>query len=236
MNTEILKEIGMDESEAKLYIALLRLGASSATELSRQAKIERTVVYRIIERMIDNGLVTFVTENKVKKFRAVKPEKLLIMLKEREEMLKEFLPELKNISKQEKEPEIEIYRGLKGIKSMIRDILKLKNESFAIVGNKQAKGLEQFFRIFVRLVEKEGIHERILIKEGTDILKSINTKIKYLPKEYNIPATTGVCGDIVRIVLHSEPFFAVTIKSKEFAETYKSYFEMLWKNAKKMIE
>lgn len=232
MNTEILEEIGMDENEAKIYIALLRLAASSATELSRQTKIERTAVYRIIERMIDSGLVTFVTENKVKKFRAVKPEKLLIHLREREEMLKEFLPELKKVPKQEKEPEIEIYRGLKGIKSMIRDILKLKKDSFVIIGDKQAKGLEQFFRIFVRLVEKEGIRERLLIKEGTDILKSRNTKIRYLPKEYNIPATTGGCGDIVRIILHSEPFFAITIKSREFAETYKSYFELLWNIAK----
>ncbi len=233
MNTEILEEIGMDENEVKIYIALLRLGTSSATELSRQTKMERTGVYRIIEKMIDSGLVTFVTENKVKRFRAVNPEKLLIMLKEKEEMLKEFLPELKNVSKQEKEPEIETYRGLKGIKSMIRDILRLKNDSFAIVGDKQAEGLEQFFKIFVRLVEREGIRERLLIKEGTDILKSRNTKIRYLPKEYDIPATTGVCGDIVRIVLHSEPFFAITVRNKEFAETYKSYFEMLWKIAKR---
>lgn len=235
MDTVILKEIGLDDYEIKIYLALLQERTSTAMAISRRTKIERTTVYRVLESLIDKGLASFIVENKVKKFNAIAPEKLLIQLKEKEEELKKILPELNNLSKLRKdvEPNIEIYRGLSGIKSMIRDILVLRKDYITILAEKEPDDLSLFFRLFMKSIEKEGIHERVLIKEGSKTYKSKNTEIRYLPKEYTYSTGFGVCENLVGIVLLSEPFLAIKIESKELADTFRSYFEILWKISKK---
>lgn len=228
-----LREIaGLDENEAKTYTALLKLGPSTAMALSRQTKIERTLVYRTLDKLMERGLASYTIENKVKKFMASRPEKLLLQLKEREEELKKLLPML--LKKQEKieEPTIEIYRGPNGVKSLVHDMLRLKKNYVAFVRDKPTE-LRFFFETFMKSIEREGIHERVLVKEGTKIQKSKNTQVRYLPKDYPYYTTTGICGNMVGVILWSEPFLAIKIESRELAVTYGSYFELLWKNAKK---
>ena len=49
MNVEILKEIGLTETEVKIYIKLLELGPSLASGISKKANVERAVTYHILE-------------------------------------------------------------------------------------------------------------------------------------------------------------------------------------------
>ncbi|VVB60634.1 HTH-type sugar sensing transcriptional regulator TrmBL1 [uncultured archaeon] len=234
MDTAVLKDIGLDDYEIKVYLALLQEGASAAMAISRKTKVERTTVYRVLESLIDKGLASFIVENEVKKFKAVEPEKLLVQLREKEEELKKVLPELNNLSKLKgTEPNIEIYRGLSGVKSMIRDILVLKKDYVTILAEKELDELSLFFRLFMKSIEKENIHERALIKEGSRTYKSKNTEIRYLPKNHRYSTGFGVCGNLVGIVLLAEPFLAIKIESKELADTFRSYFEILWKVAKR---
>lgn len=60
MNTEILKEIGMTETEIKVYIALLEQGESLASKISLKAGVERAVTYHILEKLIKKGIVSYV--------------------------------------------------------------------------------------------------------------------------------------------------------------------------------
>lgn len=229
-----LREIaGLDENEAKTYTALLKLGPSTAMALSRQTKIERTLVYRTLDKLVERGLASYAVENRTKKFAAAGPEKLLLQLKEKEEGLKGLLPHLKEMAGSEKrtEPAIELYRGPNGVKTLVRDILKLKKDYVAFVRDKPTE-LKFFFETFMKSIEREGIHERVLVKEGTKIQKSKNTQVRYLPKEYQYHTTTGICGNMVGIILWSGPFLAIKIESRELADTYRSYFELLWKIAK----
>ena len=59
------------------------------------------------------------------------------------------------------------------------------------------------------------------------------TEVKYLPKEYNSPVSTEICGEEVMFVFWKKNPLVIHIHNKEIATYYKSYFEILWKNAKK---
>lgn len=235
METAILEELGLNKKEAEIYINLLIEGSSTATKISRSTKIERTLVYRILEKLIDRGIVNYKIENKVKKFNAVNPERLLIELKEKEKRLKSYLLKLKGITKQkEKEPNIEIYKGLNGIRGLARETLRLKQDYDVISTEIKSQSMHYFFELFMKEIEKADIHERVLVTEGMKItFKSKNTRIRYLPKGYKYKTTTGISGDNVALILWSEPFLTVVIKDKNLADTYRSYFEILWKMAKK---
>ena len=54
---EMLKETGLTDSEARIYLALLELGPSLAGKISRKTGIHRRNVYDITERLIKKGLI-----------------------------------------------------------------------------------------------------------------------------------------------------------------------------------
>jgi len=71
------------------------------------------------------------------------------------------------------------------------------------------------------------------VKEGgKDIAKNPLTKIKYIDKEFAQFQETVIVGDKVAIAVFSENPYAFLINDKNVAESYRKYFELLWKLAK----
>lgn len=55
---------------------------------------------------------------------------------------------------------------------------------------------------------------------------------KYLPKEFDYPASTLIYGDKTAIILWEENPFAVLIESQKITQSYRNNFELLWKLAR----
>ena len=94
MNTEVLEQLGLTEAESKVYLALLELGSSQAGKITSKTGIHRRTVYDSIERLIEKGLVSFISQNNIKFFESVDPQQLLEILKEKQDNLKQILPQL----------------------------------------------------------------------------------------------------------------------------------------------
>ena len=124
METEKLQKIGLNKNEVKIYLTLLKLGSAQAGKISKEAQINRTTTYDGLERLIEKGLVTYIIEANKKVFRPVSPQIILDQLKEKQKIVEETLPELNKLFKESKEKEeSNIYKGRKGIKSILNDIL-----------------------------------------------------------------------------------------------------------------
>jgi len=54
---EKLKTLGLSENECKVYFALLKLGAGTIQQLSREARLQRTEIYPLMTRLVSKGLV-----------------------------------------------------------------------------------------------------------------------------------------------------------------------------------
>ena len=228
MEVAVLEKIGLEKAEAEVYLAMLKNGALTATAISRETKIERTLVYRIVEKLIDKGIANFIIENKVKKFSAASPKQLLLELQEKENELKKHLPLLMGFSKEKRqEPKIEIYRGENVARILAKEILG-QGRDYDLIMGKKIPGMEEYFEYFMKAIEEANIYERLLVEEGMVIVKSKNTKIRYLPKNYELSATTGVAGDKVGMLMLSKPLNAIVIEDKGLANTFRSYFELLW--------
>ena len=57
-------------------------------------------------------------------------------------------------------------------------------------------------------------------------------EIRFLPKNYATPAATNIYGNKVAIINWTENPLAILINNKEIADSYRKYFEILWKSAK----
>lgn len=232
----VLISLGLTEKEAKAYLSLLRIGESTATKISEDVNIDRTLIYQIMNRLIENGLVNYIIKNNVRYFSAVRPRRLMEKLKEKEENLSEVMPELENMIKSgEETTKVELYRGTEGIKTVWRGVLREGREYviFGEEGNFQ-KLMPNFMKEFLRDVVKYGSCERILSKDSKrgKIYLTKNSDIRYLPDEYFSPTMTVVTDNKVINFVWSKPYYAIVTKNNEIAKSFKSYFEMMWKFAK----
>ena len=125
-----LEGIGLSRNESKIYVTLLNLGSSTAGIIAEKSKIYRTNVYEASQRLIEKGLVSYIFKGHQKMFQAEDPSKIMNMFKEKEEAFKKILPQLTLDNKLTKNKEkVTIYEGIKGIKVILWDTLKEKEET-----------------------------------------------------------------------------------------------------------
>lgn len=121
-HNKILENIGLTQNESKLYIALLRSGCSTADAAAKESTIHRSNSYDALERLVKRGLASTIVKNNKRYFQAADPECLFSLLKDKESRLKEILPTLglnKSLSRLSK---VQVFEGLRGIKTIKRDI------------------------------------------------------------------------------------------------------------------
>ncbi len=238
MDIAKLEKIGLNLNEAKIYLALLELGQGQAGEISKKTQINRTTVYDSLERLIQNGLVVFVISANKKVFKPVAPKILLNQIEEKEGIIKEILPELEGLFAQSKEKEeTNIYKGRKGIKSILDDILKCKEYVAFGSSGKFLEIMQHDFIIFQKRKKELKINSRVILSESsrkTETVKVAYANFKFIPNEFSAPTTTFVYNDKTAIIVWGETPVATLIKSKEVAKSYFNYFELLWKIASKI--
>lgn len=238
MNIEALEHLGLTNAEAKVYIALLDLGSSLAGKITSKTGIHRRTVYDSIERLIEKGLVSYIIQNNIKYYEAVEPDRLLDILKEKQDNLKDILPQLNLLYNTSKEKqEATFFRGRLGLKSVFNHQIKVGKDILVFGASADAPNiLKAYFPNYDRERKKKNINVKIVFDESNKdnpYIKSIpNAKVRFIPKEFSSPAAINIYGDNVAIILWSEEPFAILIKNKEIAKGYKNYFRLLWDTAK----
>ena len=246
MEIKLLEELGLTKGEVKIYVELLELGTTSAGPLVKKVGMHRAAVYNLLDLLIDKGLVSFVIKSNRKYFEAQDPKRLLEFvefkkqnLEEKETQLKKLIPELQEKRKiSAEDQEGTIYKGKKGLKSIFEDILNEKQSWFVFGATGKFKEIFNAYfihfhnkrvklKIPLKIIYNETIKEE---KRGKE-LKLI--EIEYLPKSYLTPSTTFVYGDKVALINWSQEPMAFLMRSKEVSDSYKSFFNLLWKQAKK---
>jgi len=228
---EVLERLGLDKKEAKIYLSLLNLKEAGVSKISENTGVERTLCYSIINKMIDKGLVSYIIENNTKHFMPTNPENLMKSLEEKKKDLEEIMPDLISLVKgRKKHVKAEIYRGKEGVKFILKDIIK-QGKDYLVFGEEGQfqKMLPIESEQFMIKIEEAGIKEKVLVKEGKKVIKSKNTVFRYIPKKYFSPSTTIIYANKIAMIVWTEPSVIILIENKEIADSYRSYFYLLWR-------
>jgi sugar-specific transcriptional regulator TrmB len=247
MEMNILEEIGLTKTESKIYLALLKLGQTTTTNIVRESGVHASKVYEFLDRLISKGLVSHVIKSNKKYFSASEPSALKEFLKEKkkqisqqEEKVENILPQLKAIQKSRKDIiKSETYEGLNGAKSVYEKILDVLNKSevqYVIgapkIGNEL---LEGYLLEWHKRRIKKGIHCRYIYDSNAREYGSVRekmkfTEVKYLPDNIVSPMWIEVFENNVLIGhIKGKNTVLFLIEDKEIAKGYLDYFKLIWK-------
>ncbi len=237
-----LEGVGLGQSEAKAYIASLETGSATNGEIAKRAGLNRSNCNEAMKRLVEKGLVSYVIKANRKYYEATEPRHLLELLKEKEKGLEKTIPRLEEKRMlPRKEQEANIYEGYRGIKSVFEDILNgLKpGEEYLVLG---AVAIPKSFEVYIKHWTKRRIEKniklRIIYNEKAISMirhygKEKMTEIRVLPREYITPAVINIYGDKTSTILWSKEPVAFVVKNNEYADSFRQYFSLIWRIAKK---
>ena len=248
MYQNIFESLGLSPNEGKIYETLLEIGESSISDIATRASIHRRNVYDAIERLIDKGLAFQIASPSENSYNAVDPDKLMELMREKEEALNMVLPEMKKKFGERLAPEESyIYRGYEGQKNIWRDILRV-GKDIHIIGAKAQwfdpkldAPRDAFYRETIRKKMKLYLLLDAEIKTQwpgfTDAYPGL-MEFKYLPKEASTTSIIVIFGDYVvmysgvGIKKMSDQTTFFVVHSKDLAEGYRSWFKYMWTKSK----
>ena len=231
-----LVQAGLSEAEAKVYLALLRQGQMTAGVLAKSVGFHRRTVYDVLDRLLEKGLVSKISENNKQVFSAAPPERLKDYFTEKIAIVDEIIPKLTPITtKEEKEP-VRFYKGKYGLKTVFEDQISEGKPILIFSASPQAYSLFKFYFKWWDLRRKENKIpvKAIFSTEMRNKLKKIPlSEIKFISKRYMGPTSINIYGNKVsQIVWDKESPFAIVVKNKQMADNYRNFFDLLWKRAK----
>lgn len=245
MDVKQLEKLGLLESESRVYLALVKLGPSSTGKIARETKLNRVTVYKALDRLIALGLASSVIKARRKEYVAADPSTIRKLIEKQEhelKKLKEQLPELRKMFEAtKKRVEANVYEGIKGAKTIWEELLEecRKGDEWLILGApKSAAILGGYFKEFNERRAKKGVHMRIIYNKNAIELIKIRMKqpltdVKVMPEEYITPASVEVVKDRALVVIYEPQLLVFAINSKEVANSFKQYFNLLWKIGEK---
>jgi sugar-specific transcriptional regulator TrmB len=242
MNINGLENAGLNQKQSKIYLAMLEEKETTATKLAQKTSINRSLIYFILEDLSKKGFASYIIRNNIRYYKPIEPQKILELLEEKKKSFKELLPALiEKAKKSGKKPEIEILEGIEGIKTILNEILRFKEDwiAFNIPGTGHAI-LGYLSDSFQNQRQKEKISLNVICNDteggriaGKRFSKMKFTKVKYLGQQES-PASNWIYADRVIIIFWYPEFpFAVRIIDKRFADSYRDYFNLLWKIAER---
>ena len=237
MEEKFLENAGLTGGEVKVYMALIELGQALAGKIAEKIGMHRRSVYDSLNRLIEKGLASYVIIKDRKYFEGANPDKLLGIIKEKERGISLILAELKERYKKSKmKEEIIVFKGKEGLKTLFDDQIKTRKEILILGASTAADEMLKYYfleynkkrikgKIKVKIVfsnRAKGKHEKVPLSE-----------IKYLSDEYSGPAAINIYGDNVAIIHWSEKPIGILIESEGIAASYRKYFDLIWRIAKK---
>ncbi|MBS3174513.1 helix-turn-helix domain-containing protein [Candidatus Woesearchaeota archaeon] len=228
----VLKNLGFEDKEIKIYLYLIKNPNSTVLQISKNIGIDRTTIYDILERLITKGIVSFIIKNNTKNFNVLKPKELLNYFEDKYKSLENIMPSLEEISKPNTKEKLkcEIFQGLEGLKTALKDLVKAKTD-YKIIGIKEEyeKILGYFNEQGTIKLNQSKVKEEAIIEEGVIVKKLKNSIHKKIKKGIISDITIILYNNITIFIIWDEPYSAIRIENKNLYKSELGYFKLLSK-------
>ena len=225
MKEQALESLGLNKKEIAVYLVNLQLGSSLVQNIAKRANLNRTSTYDILASLERRGFVSYTVTGGKRYYQATDPRKLIGLLKEKESLVRKALPDLVALKESVAEkPNVEVYIGINGIKSVFEDVLRT-GEDISVLASKEHvfDFLKYYIPHFVDRRVKLGIKARLILDVPPHDPKAeyrlIKKKLKTIMYLYG--------GKIAMMSLGKAPM-GILIDEANFYESHLEMFNLLW--------
>ncbi len=240
---EYLKEMGLEDKEAKIYATALSCGEFTVSQIAKLTSLKRPTCYLILDSLVQKGLISIIPNAQKLSYKTEKPEVLLRIFERKLTLARRLLPTLETLTNQNVQAAtVKFYVGQEGIRNIYEDTLKYASEQnmkeYYYFGSAkqliEAAGKEYLDQYIYRRVKLGLKAVGIRIKE-TEVHESIYEpskkflrEVRYAPEGIDLPSTIFIYADRVAVVSTKKGAFGFVVHSKEFYDTILSLFKVLW--------
>lgn len=240
--TSLLKDFGFSKKDADVYLAVLEIGEAQISDIAKKAKLPRTTCYEIVNALVNRHMLSFFAKRGRRIYVAEDPGKIVSFFEQRSGALKELLPELKAMEGRAKNrPSVRFYEGEGGLGTILNEVILEKrnfdaitsiDDAFALLLGNFSEFIEQRRKHFLRvrlLTHRSSESQKMKAEDGEALRET-----RFVPGDYTFKTANFIFGDKVALLsLKEERPAGLIIEDLALADTFRMYFELLWKSAEK---
>jgi len=246
-----LETIGLSENEALLYTIMLRYPKCSVQELNVRAPFPRTMLYHILDKLIQHSLVTSAKTRSRTLYIAENPDRLYELLAKKREQteteiaaVRDIIPTLKHTYRlASNRPDIRLFEGLTEYQKALDTILRTKPTTIAtyldLSGKRAPSGIE-IRESFDRRRVRHKITQLILTKDTPEARKLIQDRSYDDYTQFRFTATDLPLSEVelhlyddtlISISYDEHAPTAILLEDIALANMQRYIFERMWKES-----
>lgn len=239
--SKILFNLGLSDSETKVYLASLELGPTSVQEIAKKSRLSRTATYDAVASLQERGLMTTFERGKKRFYVSENPDRAVTFFrskirKQRDQLenLESILPELKMIMGGDR-PAVRFYEGKEALFALFQDAAAVNPDRVDEVSNMEDvyKYLDTEELLAVRkTLDVSKLRMRILHRGE---LKNPREGVHFRELAPDLGEFHGdiwIYADRVVFVQFVGKILTVIIESQTLADTARVLFEAAWQKSK----
>jgi sugar-specific transcriptional regulator TrmB len=243
-NYSAFQELGLKETELRVYTALLESGPTSIRAVAAAAKVNRGTTYEAIKSLSDAGLVAHTRKGERNKYRAESPERIYDLIEEKRRNLtqleteaRDIIPSLMALGRHRLgEPAVRFYEDEEGVAVILRDVLQTlehdqTKQYYAYSSRSLRKYLYRRFPNFTRRRIADGIFVKVIaVGEGGEPDELSERRWIPEPLASDISSYTLIYGNKIALISVSpdDTPYGVVIEEPGVATMQRLLFETLW--------
>lgn len=249
-----LEDLGLNQKEIVIYLALAELGKSTAQAVAKKAGLPRTSAYGFLDSLLELGLIQREQARDTTYYQVNDPQSFLRLLDrekaklaEKEKSISEIMTVIDTYieGREFSIPKLQFFEGRDRIETMLYQYLPLWRRSYKKIGDYTMWGYQD--HTFVDEYQKWHKHAWES-RDGNEIIKLFSTKegvaqqskdalvnreIRLLPEDIEFPCSIWIHGEYVLFgITRSQPHYLVLMHDTVFSAALRAMFQMLWRAVK----
>ena len=236
-----LRDYGFSENEAEVYLFLLRSLESTAFAIATATRIPRTTVYSVLESLSASRFISSFRKNNVLYFTPESPNRLIHLLKEKEKIINDVLPDIRALGNGTGEvPMTRMYVGIEGLKIVHEDILETLERDgvkklYAVAQEDIFDILPKYFPEWLKRRKAMGVFTELIVPESLRaglhplFKKDDGRDIRFMPDTFPLNCSLELYSDKMAVMSYRDgEIYSVIIESGTFTSLFRQFFLFTW--------
>lgn len=237
-----MKNLGLSEKEAAVYLALLQGGRATAYQIAKRSGLKNPTTYVILDSLIARGSVRKLMQGRGAMYEAGDPVELFVEARSRIEQAEAALPQLRALAQKEKQSiSASYYEGMDGLQELYGNLLNKTGGKTCVGFFAHQKDTPKVLQDYWTVLNAQMVQRKISLRGVTtkDETTDEYFEFKKIPKElldlkalpadeYSSNISIEVYDDYTQIVSHRY-MQGLLIQNPDIANVMRQIFEIVWK-------